>query len=371
MNYNIITVCMVKNEEDIVESFLRYCCLFSARVIVLDNFSTDRTMTILQLLANEGLPVSILADQELGYFQAEKTSRLIQLAIEKYGADLILPLDADEFLVSASENESLLNILQSLSPEQLQYVRWRTYIPHSTDDMSDACVLRRIHYSRPVSSADMCKIIISASLWNLYELQITFGNHDVVSRNDPQAILPKTYVEELSLAHFPIRSLDQCKAKAFIGHVNNISRYDRFPADSSQSTKMFADLKKSRLQQNNFAAHAKGYLSSFQLREEYRPIKDKKLEEMQICYTELSRATWLQRGLENMELLAIETQNISRNIPPQQSGKVETEIQERLAERLAYLQTLQKSFSWRLTLPLRFFARMARFLKKIRSVDAQ
>jgi len=365
MNRNIITVCMVKNEEDIVEAFIRYCCLFSSRVIVLDNFSTDRTMTILRLLVNEGLPVSILEDKELGYFQAEKTSRLIRLAIDKYGADLILPLDADEFLVSAAENESPLNILESLSLEQLHYVRWRTYIPHSTDDMADACIPRRIHYSRPVSSGDMCKIIISARLWNLYELQITFGNHDVVSRNDPRAILPKTYVGELSLAHFPIRSLDQCKAKAFIGHVNNISRYDRFPADSSQSTKMFADLKKSRLQQNSFATHAKDYLSSLQLREEYRPIKDKELEEMKICYTELSSGTWLQRGLENMELLAIETQNISRNIPPRQSGKDETEIQERLAERLAYLQTLQNSFSWQLTFPLRFFARMARVLQKI------
>jgi hypothetical protein len=186
---------MVKNEEDIIECFIRYCCLFASRVIVLDNFSTDRTRTILQLLVNEGLPVIILEDQEPGYFQAEKTSRLIQLAIDKYGAELIIPLDADEFLVSAQGNDSPLEILESLCREKIYYVRWRTYIPHSDDDMSDACIPRRINYARPVSSGDMSKVIITSHLWKAYELQLTFGNHDVVSRNSPQEMLPKSFLQ--------------------------------------------------------------------------------------------------------------------------------------------------------------------------------
>ena len=48
---------MVKNEMDIIESFVRYNVNYLDGMIILDNGSTDNTLNILKSLKNEGLPI--------------------------------------------------------------------------------------------------------------------------------------------------------------------------------------------------------------------------------------------------------------------------------------------------------------------------
>ncbi len=59
----IFSVSMVKNEMDIIESFVRYNLNILDGMIILDNASTDDTLKILNLLKLENLPIFIFKDE--------------------------------------------------------------------------------------------------------------------------------------------------------------------------------------------------------------------------------------------------------------------------------------------------------------------
>ena len=114
---NIVAVSMVKNEMDIIESFVRHTLTFADRMIIADHQSTDRTRDILGQLQAEGLPIVIETIYTARYAQAEVTTRLMHEAADVYDADLILPLDADEFIVPRGGHPSARSstLCQSIS----------------------------------------------------------------------------------------------------------------------------------------------------------------------------------------------------------------------------------------------------------------
>jgi len=55
----LVSISMVKNEEDIIESFVRYNLNIFDEMILLDNGSSDNTLNILNSLKRENLPIYI------------------------------------------------------------------------------------------------------------------------------------------------------------------------------------------------------------------------------------------------------------------------------------------------------------------------
>ena len=55
----IVSVSMVKNEADVIESFVRHACTFVDEMYICDHKSTDGTLEILKSLQSEGLPIKI------------------------------------------------------------------------------------------------------------------------------------------------------------------------------------------------------------------------------------------------------------------------------------------------------------------------
>ena len=96
----IVSISIVKNESDIIESFVRYNLNIIDEMIILDNGSSDDTLKILNQLKEENLPITILIDDDKYYEQVEKTNELLYKAIFNHGADIVCPLDADEFISS-------------------------------------------------------------------------------------------------------------------------------------------------------------------------------------------------------------------------------------------------------------------------------
>ena len=68
---------MLKNEEDIVESFIRYNLNILDEMIILDNFSTDNTLNILKSLKREGLPIHIIKDEDESFNQDIKSKEYL------------------------------------------------------------------------------------------------------------------------------------------------------------------------------------------------------------------------------------------------------------------------------------------------------
>ncbi|WP_310529237.1 glycosyltransferase family 2 protein, partial [Nocardioides sp.] len=87
-------VAMVRNESDIIATTVRHLLDQDvARVLVVDNGSTDDTLEVLRAVKDHRLVVG--HDREPGYYQAAKMSELAQWA-GRHGADWVVPFDADE-----------------------------------------------------------------------------------------------------------------------------------------------------------------------------------------------------------------------------------------------------------------------------------
>lgn len=72
----ITGISIVKNEEDVIESFLRYNLKIMDQICIIDNGSTDGTVNIINALVNEGFPISLIINP--GEFnQIEMTNDLL------------------------------------------------------------------------------------------------------------------------------------------------------------------------------------------------------------------------------------------------------------------------------------------------------
>src|SRR5262245_57664001 len=101
----IVAISMVKNESDIIESFVRHHAPLVDVHYILDNRSADSTLEILRRLESEGLRLVVMSDEDGSYDQSRKMTDLMRRAAAETDADLILPLDVDEFLLPSSRTE--------------------------------------------------------------------------------------------------------------------------------------------------------------------------------------------------------------------------------------------------------------------------
>lgn len=85
-------ISMVRNESDILPSVLGHMTRQVDHVLVADNLSTDDTPDI---LAAAG--VEVVIDDDPAYRQSEKMTALAQRARVEFGAEWVIPADADEF----------------------------------------------------------------------------------------------------------------------------------------------------------------------------------------------------------------------------------------------------------------------------------
>lgn len=95
----IVVITMVKNEEDIIESFIRHSMTFADELILIDHDSIDRTSEILYSLSDEYNNLFVKKYTEFEYSQSECMTALMKEAFCEYNADIVVPLDADEFLL--------------------------------------------------------------------------------------------------------------------------------------------------------------------------------------------------------------------------------------------------------------------------------
>lgn len=95
---SVVGIAMVRDEADVIAGTLRHMADEVDELVVLDNGSTDGTREILEELAAV-LPLTVLDDPEVGYYQSRKMS---DLAARVAGVDRdplgtwIVPFDADE-----------------------------------------------------------------------------------------------------------------------------------------------------------------------------------------------------------------------------------------------------------------------------------
>ena len=92
----IVVISTIRNESDILETFVRYHVQFIDRMIIINHRSVDTSFSILESLKNEGLPLDLIQERNLDYQQGPLLTRMMEKAVKDHDADWVVPLDADE-----------------------------------------------------------------------------------------------------------------------------------------------------------------------------------------------------------------------------------------------------------------------------------
>jgi glycosyltransferase involved in cell wall biosynthesis len=122
----LVAIARVKDELDIIEAFVRHHAQHFDKLIVLDDGSSDGTYQVLQQLRSVYRDLVVLRQPTIGYMQAEYMTLLLRMAVDKFGADWVAPLDADEFIEPA-DGLLLRQVLVGCQPAVYR-LRWSNFV---------------------------------------------------------------------------------------------------------------------------------------------------------------------------------------------------------------------------------------------------
>lgn len=224
MSEKIVVVSMAKNEADIIESFVRYYMTFVDGIIIVDHNSDDDTGKILTELQKE-YP-SLIVDQlkTIEHIQSEVMTNLVKIAAHELGADLILPLDIDEFLIP-KHDIGCRSILEKIVDDVVA-LEWVDHELVNPEQGRDKFILSRL-CNKSATMRTMTKVFVNGSFVRNHDIRLTQGNHGlrIQSEDGTEALVPARRNSELVLAHFPFRSQGQYMSKNAIGWLTNAMRY--------------------------------------------------------------------------------------------------------------------------------------------------
>jgi hypothetical protein len=211
----IVSVSWVRNEGDVLESFVRHNARWVDRMIIVVHRSIDASADILQSLKHEGFPLAITEDAGLMHRQGEALTQKMQTAMD---ADWILPLDADEFL-HAPSGQSVRELLSAQSCDTVLKLPWRTYVPTPDDIRAEPCVLRRITHRRSVEQPQFYKVAIPTCVLRKGDKTLPLGSHELLDAQGQP--VPAALSDTLCIGHFPVRSPHQLMRKVIGGWLSH------------------------------------------------------------------------------------------------------------------------------------------------------
>ena len=224
----IATVSMVKNEIDIVESFIRHTCKYADKMYICDHKSTDGTREIIEALAEE-LPIELSTYDRDEHAQSEVITSLTKQAIAE-GFDLIMPLDADEFVIKTRGNSADLRThLQSLDSKKC----YKTFLwehRFADNDTEKFALSRSVLQFK--GGSGIKKIFVGREFFLQDNYSILQGNHGVL-QSDGTGLSRDKIPRDTNIfyAHFSIRSPEQMISKHFTTWLNTqllATRYTRW-----------------------------------------------------------------------------------------------------------------------------------------------
>lgn len=225
MSTKLVGLSMVRNESDIIETFVRHNLTLLDELHIIDHNSSDNTRELLTYLKVEGLSIHIYHYNELEFAPERILNQIMSHIINNdESIDYIFPLDADE-LIYCPSREMLNNFLMLIPQDRVGMYTWRGYLPNDTEyDPDFICyftdqrkeeiltpkvIIPRViaetcrltigsHYMVNAEGKEIQSIVfIAPNSQNYYYWFIERFNAEFIETND------------LWLGHYPIRSTAQ------------------------------------------------------------------------------------------------------------------------------------------------------------------
>jgi len=206
----IYAIVATRNESDIIESFCRYTLSYCDGIILSPLPGDDNTDEIVQNLIDEGLSI-------VRHFVFYKRG-LIDFAMKETDAQLLLPLDPDEFYCTKNGGNPRA-VFERLDKHKYYEIPWRTYV-YNGEPETGVFMPRNFGEYRDPALEKFGKVAVCRGIYESYHPDVAPGFHSLVfpEGSDIQAETP----DDLVLGHFPVRSRTQVLMKAISGRILNV-----------------------------------------------------------------------------------------------------------------------------------------------------
>lgn len=304
----IISITSVRNEADIIESFVRYTLNIVDRMVINENCSSDNTLDILKKLQLEGLNIDIIKDKNQTFSQSATLNELTDYTMKKYNPDWILPLDADEFIYHNRHINPRKN-LSKLNPLQVNLFQWVTYVITGQEE-NIPFVPQKIKYRRKNEIEKYYKCILSRELFEKGG-RLLIGAHNIAFSE------MHNYREELNksifIAHYPVRSKTQLEQKIITGVLNKRALYPIGMDIGHHQVSVFNRIKKEGKLRDTTLKQISKYYAISNRKEKIEllldPINCRFCNNIDIKYDESIRDNILGLALETAESIIVKQRN--------------------------------------------------------------
>jgi hypothetical protein len=209
-------LCVLKNEGDIVESFVRHNLNYVDSLFLILQPSDDGTDEILKSLVDEGLPLELTYNFDEGFPQGEILTAKARSVLGAGDVDAVIVLDADEFIKSPGPG-ILRKALASVPQGMCACWTWQSYVPTATGGDHLRPVQEWITHRLHQEHAPVYKVILNETFLD-ENLVLEMGSHRIRSLNQSSEMENIALVKGSFLAHFPIRTPSQLQRKIANGN---------------------------------------------------------------------------------------------------------------------------------------------------------
>ena len=198
----IVAATRIRDEEDIIESFVRHTAPYVGHHVFVDNGSTDRTIEILHRLKEEGFNITVFENGVAWFYEHGYNTYLYKMAVLQHQADWVIYLDADEFIDDRASLGGLAAVLSRVRPEYpCVRVVLTNYSATHDDNENELIVPVRITKKYPLT--DVGKVIVRSSIVTR-DVLVDDGNHTV--HIDGGKLCAAQDEPSVTLAHYNERS---------------------------------------------------------------------------------------------------------------------------------------------------------------------
>ena len=112
---------------------------------------------------------------------------LLKRAIYEYSADVVRPLDVDEFV--SCDVCNTWDILEGIDESSYYIVRWQTYVSTAKDDVDVKFIPSRVRHIRDEKYDIYYNVVVSKNAVVNFDVSLERGSHNFVFKNPQEKLL--------------------------------------------------------------------------------------------------------------------------------------------------------------------------------------
>lgn len=231
----VISMSMVGNESEIIESFIRYNSNFVDEMLFVSSCCIDNTTRIIRNLKKEGYAITLIELPQIDYDQRRIDYKYMKEFVNMSDADWFINLDVDEFLIGDTNPRE---ILKSLSMDRVYEVNWKNYAMTEKDNLDELFIPKRLVYAKQnFAGNSIPKVILPVNLIKKNNIVMETGHHHVFGED-----IIVEHLDKIQLAHYPVTSCGQYMFKIYGNRLKFTVWTNRGNWEGSHQNKQIAEI---------------------------------------------------------------------------------------------------------------------------------